>query len=88
MGATRRTVKDMADRLISTLDGLMPTETADAIVRDVAEELYHEVLGIPGKIVMDKSKPIARVHTGGGRGKKKQALTVAKYKFEAKGVTE
>lgn len=82
MSATRRSVKDMADRLISTLDSMMPSEKADAIVRDVAEELYTKVLGIQGKIIVDESQAVGHVHTG-GRGKKRKVLPIAKYKFQA-----
>jgi predicted DNA-binding protein with PD1-like motif len=82
--ANKQQVKDMADRLISTLDSLMPSERADAIVRDVAEELYREVLGIPGSIVVDRNQPSGHMHIGGARGVKKQILPLAKYKFEAK----
>lgn len=74
----------MADRLISTLDSFMPSEKADAIVRDVAEELYHDVLGIQGSIVVDTTQATGHMHIGGGRGVKKQMLPIAKYKFEAK----
>lgn len=81
--ASARQVADMADRLISTLDSLMPSEKADAIVRDVAEELYHEVLGIKGKIVVDTAQMTGHMHVGGSRGVKKQLLPIAKYKFEA-----
>lgn len=79
--ASRQQVKDMADRLISTLSGSMASEEADLIVRNVAEELYTEVLGIPGHIAIDAGKPIARVHVGGSRGVKRQAVTVAEYTF-------
>lgn len=81
--ATRKQIKDMADRLITTLDSLMPSEQADAIVRDIAEELYHDVLGIDGKIVIDTKQPTGFVHTGGSQGHKKQMTYIAKYKFEA-----
>jgi hypothetical protein len=80
--ATTKQVKDMADRLISTLDSLMPSEKADAIVRDVAEELYTSLLCIPGHVVVDESKPMGHMHVGGGKGRKKQMLPIAKYKFE------
>lgn len=76
--ASKQQVKDMADRLISTLDSLMPSEKADAIVRDVAEELYHELLGVDGKIVVDKSQPTGHLHAG------RKMHPIAKYKFEAK----
>lgn len=82
MAATKKSVKDMADRLISTLSSTMESGKADAIVRDVAEELYRELVGIPGKIVVDKSKPTGHVHVGGGRGVKKQMLPIAEYKYE------
>lgn len=81
MSATRKTVQAMADRLISTLDSLMPSETADAIVRDVATELYRDVLGVAGEIVMDTSQATGHIHTG-GNGKKRQYLPIAKYRFE------
>lgn len=74
----------MADRLISTLDSLMPSERADAIVRDVAEELYRDVLGIPGSIVVDREQPTGILHGGFGPNGKRAAMTMAKYKFEAK----
>jgi hypothetical protein len=80
--ATTKQVKDMADRLISTLDSLMPSEKADAIVRDVAEELYTSLLGIPGHIVVDESQAMGHMHIGSGKGRKKQMLPIAKYKFE------
>lgn len=82
--ASRKGIKDMADRLISTLSSTMPTEKADAIVRDVAEELYRDVLGIPGEIVVDRSKPTGYMHIGGGRGVKKQLLPIAEFKYEPK----
>lgn len=82
MAGTRNSVKDMADRLISTLDSMMPSEKADAIVRDVAEELYHDLLGIPGKIVVDQNEATGHIHTGGS-GKKRKVLPIAKFKFEA-----
>lgn len=81
--ANKQQVKDMADRLISTLDSMMASERADAIVRDVAEELYRDLLGIPGNIVVDREQPTGHMHTGGARGVKKQMLPIAKYKFEA-----
>lgn len=82
--ASKKTVKDMADRLISTLDTLMPSDQADAIVRDVAEELYRDVLGIDGSIVTDKNQASGYMHIGGSRSVKKQMLPIAKYKFEPK----
>lgn len=82
--ASKATVKDMADRLISTLDSLMPSERADAIVRDVAEELYRDVLGIQGSIVVDREQPTGIMHGGFGPNGKKAALPIAKYKFEVK----
>lgn len=84
MAATRKSIKELADRLISTLDNLMPSEKADAIVRDVATELYRDVLGIDGEIVIDTSQATGYMHIGGGRGVKKQMLPIAKYKFEVK----
>jgi hypothetical protein len=80
--ASRKQIKDMADRLISTLDTLMPSEKADAIVRDVAEELYREVLGVEGSIVVDQAKATGYMH--GNFGKGKRALPIASYKFEPK----
>lgn len=82
--ANKQQVKDMADRLISTLDSLMPSEKADAIVRDVAEELYRDLLGIEGSIVVDKSQPTGIIHGGFGKNGKKTALSLAKFKFEPK----
>lgn len=84
MAASRRDIKDMADRLITTLDSLMPSERADAIVRDVAEELYNNVLGIKGSIVVDRSQATGHMHIGGARGVKKQMVPLAKYKFEVR----
>lgn len=81
--ASKKDVKDMADRLISTLDSLMPSERADAIVRDVAEQLYTDVIGVPGHIVIDRDQPTGIVHGGFGRNGKRAAMTIAKYKFEA-----
>jgi hypothetical protein len=78
---TKKQIKEMADRLISTLDSLMPSEEADSIVRDVAEELYRDVLGIPGKIVVDESQARGFIH--GSFGKGKRMMPIAKYKFEA-----
>lgn len=77
---SRKQIKEMADRLISTLDSLMPSDKADAIVRDVAEELYREVLGIDGRIVVDKSKPSGHLH--GSFGKGNRYMTIGKYKYE------
>jgi hypothetical protein len=82
--ASKQSVKDMADRLISTLDSLMPSEQADAIVRDVAEELYRDVLGIQGSIVVDRNQPTGIMHGGFGPNGKRAAAPIAKYKFEAK----
>lgn len=48
--SSRKEVQELADRLISTLSGTMPSEKADAIVHDVATALYNNVLGIPGSI--------------------------------------
>lgn len=83
--ATTKQVKEMADRLISTLDSLMPSEQADAIVRDVAEELYRDVLGIEGSIVIDRNQPTGIMHGGFGKNGKRAAMGIAKYKFEARG---
>lgn len=82
MPASKRDIKDMADRLIITLDSLMTSENADAIVRDVAEELYRAVLGIDGEIVVDTTQPVGHMHGNFGNGKR--MLPIAKYKFEAK----
>lgn len=82
--ASKKTVKDMADRLISTLDSLMPSDKADAIVRDVAEELYRDLLGIEGSIVVDKSQATGYMHGGFGKNGKKGMLPIAKFKFEVK----
>lgn len=83
MSVTKKQVKNMADRLIGTLDSLMPSERADAIVRDVAEELYNDVLGIAGRIVIDREQPTGIMHGGFGKNGKKAALSIVKYKFEA-----
>ncbi len=80
---SRAQVKDLADRLISTLDSLMPSDTADAIVRDVAEELYRDVLGIPGRIVVDEAQAHGYAHGGFGKNGKRGMLPIAKYKYEA-----
>lgn len=72
----------MADRLVSTLDSAMSSEQADAIVRDVAEELYNDVLNIKGKIVIDRDAPVGIAHGGFGKNGKRAAMTIAKYKFE------
>jgi hypothetical protein len=82
--ASRNQVKNMADRLISTLSSTMPVEKADAIVRDVAEELYREVLGIDGKIVLDTSQATGYMHLGGGKGRKKQMVPIGSYKYQPK----
>lgn len=84
MSATKRSIKDMADRLITTLDSLMPSERADAIVRDVAEELYRDLLGIEGSIVVDRDQPTGIMHGGFGPNGKRAAAPIAKYKFEAR----
>lgn len=77
---SRKQIQEIADRLISTLDSLMPSEKADAIVRDVAEELYNNVLGIRGQIVVDNTKPTGIIH--GSFGKGKRAMAIRSYKFE------
>lgn len=82
MPASRKSVKDMADRLISSLDTMMPSEQADAIVRDVAEELYNDVLEIKGNVVVDPAAPTGTMH--GNFGKGKRVLPIAKFKFQAK----
>ncbi|HVA10601.1 MAG TPA: hypothetical protein VNG32_00345 [Candidatus Dormibacteraeota bacterium] len=84
MSATKKSIKDMADRLISTLDSLMPSEKADAIVRDVAEELYRDVLGIQGAIIIDQSQATGFIHGGFGKNGKRGVAAIARYKFEAK----
>jgi hypothetical protein len=81
MSATRKSVKDMADRLISTLDSMMPSERADAIVRDVAEELYNDVLDVKGRVVIDRDAPTGIAHGSFGNGRR--AMPIAKYKFES-----
>ena len=82
MPATTRQVADMANRLISTLDSSMPSEQADAIVRDVAEELYNDVIGVPGSVVVDRDAPVGIAHGGFGPNGKRGAMTIAKYKFQ------
>lgn len=82
--ATKNSVKDMADRLVSTLDTLMSSDKADAIVRDVVEEMYRDLLGIEGSIVVDKSQATGYMHGGFGKNGKKGMLPIAKFKFEAK----
>lgn len=82
--ATRRSIKAIADRLISTLDTTMPTEQADAIVRDCAEELYTDLLQIKGKVVVDPTAPIGTVHGGFGPNGKKAVLPIVKFRFEPK----
>lgn len=84
MSATRKSIKDMADRLISTLDTMMPSEKADAIVRDVATELYRDVLGIDGNIVVDTSQATGFLHGGFGKNGKRSAVAIAKYMFKVK----
>lgn len=76
--ANKQQVKDMSDRLISTLDTLMPSDKADAIVRDVAESLYRDILGIDGQIVVDKSQATGHLHAG------RKMHPIAKFKFEIK----
>ena len=73
--ASRKEVKDLADRLITTLSGTMPSEKADAIVFDVATALYHDVLGIDGEIVA-KNKAIACGSFG--------AMNLSDYEFQPK----
>lgn len=77
--ASTKSVKELADKLISTLSTSMPGEQADAIVRDVAEELYNDVLNIPGKIV-----PTMQGIAHGSFGKGQRAIMIAEYKFEPK----
>jgi len=81
---SRKDVRELADRLISTLDTTMPHAKADAIVRDVAEEIYRDLLGIQGNIVVDTDQPIGIMHGGFGKNGKKATLPIAKYKFERK----
>lgn len=81
---TRGQVKGLADRLISTLDKTMPSNKADAIVRDVAEEIYIDLLGIPGNIVVDRDEPVGIMHGGFGKNGKKAAMPIARYKFQPK----
>jgi hypothetical protein len=80
--ASKKDVQELADRLITTLDSLMPSEKADAIVRDVAESLYRDVLGVPGQIVRDDSKPVGMMHGGFGKNGKRGVLSIASYKYE------
>lgn len=75
-------IKELADRLISTLDTMMDSEKADAIVRDVATELYNFDLGIKGKIVVDTSQATGLMHGGFGRNGRRAVQPIAKYKFE------
>lgn len=75
--ATRRSIKDLADRLILTLSSTMSNENADAIVRDVAEEIYSDLLETPGKIV-PKSQAIVHGSFGDGR----RAMVLAEYEFK------
>lgn len=84
MAATKKSVKELADRLISTLDTLMPSDQADAIVRDVATELYRDVLGVDGEIVADKDQASGFLHGGFGKNGRKAMLPIAKYKFQPK----
>jgi len=79
---TTNQIKDIADKLVTTLDTMMPSEQADAIVRDVIEELYNDILGIKGKIVVDTDSPVGILHGGFGKNGKRAAMTMAKYKFE------
>lgn len=83
MSPNGQKIKEMADRLTSTLDTLMPSEQADLIVRVVATELYQLVLGIEGEIVQ-KSSGFA--HGGWGKNGKKTAITIATYEFKPKGM--
>lgn len=76
------TTQELADRLITTLDSLMPSEKADAIVRDVATELYTDVLGVPGEIVIDTDQPTGMMHGGFGQNGRRAAMAIAKYKFK------
>lgn len=75
-------IKELADRLIGTLDDSVPAVDADAIVADVAKSLYNDILRIEGNIVIDKSHPVARIHGGFGPNGKRAAAVIAKYKFE------
>lgn len=69
-------IKELADRLISTLDDSVPAAEADATVADVAKAMYNEVLEISGNIVIDRNKPVGILHAGG------HASRIAKYKFQ------
>jgi hypothetical protein len=84
MTATRRDVKELADRLIESLDTLMPSEQADAIVADVASSLYNDVLGIKGKVVVDPTAPISIIHGRFGPNGEKSTIAAVKFRFEAK----
>lgn len=75
-------LESIAERLTSTLDTAMPSEQADAIVRDVIEEIYHDILGVKGSIVVDADKPVAIVHGGFGKYGRRKAVKIAKYKFQ------
>lgn len=71
-------IRSMADRLVSTLNTLMPSDKADAIVGEVAAELY-EVLGITGEIVV---KSTSFVHGGFGKNGKKAMIVTKDYEFK------
>ena len=86
MSSTPERVRSMADRLISTLDQAMESERADAIVRDVAEEIYHDILGMEGSVVIDTDKPVTRMHGGFGSNGKRGVLTLVSYRFKPKAV--
>lgn len=83
MSASRRQIKDMADRLISTMSTSMPSEKADAIVADVATELYRDVLDVDGRI---EAKVKGYAHGSFGKdanGKRIRGMALADYEFVA-----
>ena len=43
-------LKTMADALVTTL-GNMPPQEADRIVKEVAETIYRDILGLKGRVV-------------------------------------
>lgn len=81
--STRAEIQSMADRLISTLTTTMPSDKADAIVMDVAKELYCNVLGIEGEIVATTT---GFMHGSFGNGKR--AIHLAEYKFKPKAIND
>lgn len=84
MNPGEQKIKEMADRLISTLDTLMPSDQADGIVRDVALEMY-AVLGIKGKLVQTSS---GFIHGGFGKNGKKSMIPLATYEFKPEEATQ